>query len=251
MPFSDNRNFLLAWDQHEPKTQADQMTDQLPTTTTSNTALATPGTQDPFAALALVLLRPDVQGDIIKFIRGHWSTGKDGERGMDGARLVARMDKLMSGWRKWVNRQVVDARLGMVADGYEPPRRSDLGDTDENLWPVDDDGVPTDCWQFSFFLQFVDPSDSSIKYIWVAATHGAQKEIGAMSQAYADKRKHSPNALPLVELSSDFYRHRKYGRVDTPQLDIIGWVGEETPVPQAQVSSQANPNSDIDDEIPF
>jgi hypothetical protein len=207
---------------------------------------------DPFKALADRLHQPGMDGELLKFIRGRWAAGKDGEQGMDGAKLVARADLLMVGWQRWENKKVTDRRVGLIGEHYTPHHRAELGDMDESAWPRDNNGRSIDPWQLAYFLQFHAPDDPSIKYVWTASSKGAQKEIGALSGAYSHKRQFSPNALPLVALGSDYYKHEIYGRVDVPQLDVVGWASEEVPAVQAQVSNPVtNPNSDIDDEIPF
>jgi hypothetical protein len=206
--------------------------------------------QNPFMALALSLVRPDMDGEPLKFVRGHWSAGKDGEKSMDGAKLFACVNGLMWGWRKWVDKHIVDQRLGFVGDGSKPDHRDELGDMDENLWPLNGRGEPNDPWQFAFFLQFLDLNDRTIKYIWAASSAGARREIGCLCRAYAQRQ--SANALPVVMLEADYYRHRNYGRIDTPELSIVGWIDEETVAAQAQVSKPVTDVAcDLNDEIPF
>jgi hypothetical protein len=222
----------------------------LPAIRTDNSLVPAAVMQDPFMALALSLERPDMDGEILKFVRGHWCAGKDGEKSMDGAKLVAHVNSLMWGWRKWVDKRIVDQRLGFVADGSKPHHREELGDMDENLWPVNGRGEQNDPWQFGFFLQLFDLEDRSSKFVWAATSGGARKEIGALSRAYAERR--HPSALPVVILEGDFYRHKSYGRIDTPQLSIVGWIDEEMPVAQAQANKPVTEvNRELDDEIPF
>jgi hypothetical protein len=217
----------------------------LPSLTTYNPLAPADMMQDPFMALALSLERPDMDGEILKFNRGRWSAGKDGERRMDGVKLVACVDGLTWGWRKWVDKRIVDQRLGLIANGSKPHIRAELGDMDEDLWPLNSRGEANDPWQFGFFLQLLDLEDRSKKFVWPATSFGARKEIGVLSKAYAQRP--ASNARPVVMLEAGFYRHKDYGRVDTPELNIVGWVGEETPAPDVRVSAEAN--NDLNDEI--
>ena len=71
-------------------------------------------------------------GLLLKFVKGKYEVGDD-EVPL-GTQFVAHIDQLARGWIKFIDSQVADRRIGMVADGYKLPAREELGDTDETRW---------------------------------------------------------------------------------------------------------------------
>jgi hypothetical protein len=63
--------------------------------------------------------------------------------------------------------------------------------------------------------------------------------------------------LPIVALKTTSYKHKKYGRIEEPDLPVVGWHG----TPKSQTSDgnsstgprtgNAAANSDMSDSIPF
>ena len=85
-------------------------------------------------------------GRLLKFVKGEWLAGDDVLK--DGTEFVAHIDQLIRGWVKFEDGKVVDRNhLGKVADGFKPPSREELGDTDPKKWAEKDaDNRPRDPW---------------------------------------------------------------------------------------------------------
>ena len=66
----------------------------------------------------------------------------------DGTWCTAHADQISLGWQKWQDGKPVEPRIGLVADSFVPPPRSELGDTDNQQWELQDDGSRRDPWQF-------------------------------------------------------------------------------------------------------
>jgi hypothetical protein len=155
----------------------------------------------------------------------------------------------MIGWRRWWDKKVTNQVVGLVADRFQPPQRKDLGDLDQDKWERDNSGNEKDPWQFGFFLRLVDPENDDA-YAWAATSFGAKKAIGNLLGALAKQHKKDPTCcVPVVRLASDFYKHKDYGRVDTPKFEIVEWCASEmTPKLPAPDGSD---ESEMDDDIPF
>jgi hypothetical protein len=190
----------------------------------SNTAVAEVNWADPFASLANSLSQPGMQGEPIKFSKGRWLAGRGtSETDASGKLLVADVENLMTGWRCWKDKRLTDQLVGLVAEGFKPPQRNELGDVDSSKWEIDSGGNATDPWQFGFYLRLTDPETEEAAFSWAATSHGAKRAIGDLARAYAGqlKKTHPYRCSPVVKLASDFYKHRDYGRVDTPKLEIV------------------------------
>jgi len=212
-------------------------------------------------------VRQNFEGTILKYIKGNWTAGKDGTD-MNGAELLALVDRLAVGWTKWIDRRPVDYRVGFVSEGFRPPRRQDLDMQNENQWPENFSGNPKDPWQFGMHLPLFDESKAE-QYIFTTQSQGGRNAIAALAEAYADKRASGKNELPMVELGTDSYDHRSYGSVDIPLLNILGWKeppkivttpkalpsapmeGAAAATPERERIARRSMKDEMDDEIPF
>jgi hypothetical protein len=222
---------------------------------------------DPFSALAASLSAPGMQGEPLKFSKGRWFAGRsDAEQDVGGKLLIADLENLMTGWRRWWDKKITDQVVGMVADNFKPPQRNDLGDLENHDWERDSAGKPSDPWQFGFFLRLLDP-DSDEAFAWSATSNGARRAMGDLVNAFAKRRRKNPESCtPLVRLACDYYKHKDYGRVDVPKFEIVEWRASDSapslPAPDGSddaprrhrgdpISTGRPRQVDMNDDIPF
>jgi hypothetical protein len=145
-----------------------------------------------------------------------------------GTRCFAHANEIMFGWRKWVNNQLVETRMGRVADRFVPAQRHELGDTDESQWEAQDDGTRRDPWQFcaSVPLTRVDTGES---YVFSVSSKGGLRAVNGLTRTYGSRVRAKGDAagLPIVELQPDSYKHNRYGKIFFPVLHIVGWTGAD------------------------
>jgi hypothetical protein len=201
---------------------------------------------DPYAHLAKVAAE-ESGGAILKFAKGDWPSNDDV---LNGATMLADVAGLMIGWRKWVDSKIVDANIGYVADGFVPKNRKELGDLDAAEWPTNKSGERPDPWQYGLFLRLA--ADDGQVYTWSATSSGAKRAVGDLTRQVIRKRLN-----PLVRLATSNYRHRVYGKVVVPSLEVVGWADPDTALapptqaePVAALSAQKQP-VDLDDDLPF
>jgi hypothetical protein len=171
-------------------------------------------------------------------VKGKYELGDD--EVPPGTQFVAHIDQLARGWVKFTNGQVADRRIGMVADGYKLPAREELGETDEDQWEKDLTGTPKDPWVQQWYLALTGVETGEL-VTFVTGSKGGISAIGALCRIYA--RKYGIGVLPIVALRVRSYKHKMFGRIETPDLEIVGWDG----VPAQAAVQSYNP----DDEIPF
>jgi hypothetical protein len=184
-------------------------------------------------------------GRIIKFSKdGHWIAGLD-EENLDGCKMLADMDNLAVGWRKWKDSKIVANDVGFVRDNFIPKERNELDEVNEATWPKNNSGLPNDPWQWAYYLRFID-EDGNI-YMWTASSSGARRCIGELSRQYRRKLTN-----PIVELSAGSYKHRQYGKINTPVLKVVDWSDDTPALTDARPKPGAAPAPvDLDDSIPF
>ena len=185
-----------------------------------------------FEQYGSVASQSPMTGVMLKFSKGDWLLGPDEESIDNGAKFTAVMEELTVGWIKWVDGRPEQQIMGKVSEGYQPPRRKELGDDDESLWDVDDDNKPRDPWQFSNHLVLrtvgTDGSDEKDLFTFATSSRGGINAIGELCKAYGKMMRQKPDEYPIIELGVDSYNHsnKQYGRIKIPLLELVDWEGK-------------------------
>jgi hypothetical protein len=203
--------------------------------------------------------------DKISFVKGDWFRGGRDRVQINGTHWVSRPDWMIQGYEKWWDGKVIDYRIGYIIDGYIPPPREQLGDTNEEDWEVWNKG--RDPWAFKYTLPLFNQV-SGEQAVWQTDTRGGKDCLSILLQAFADRVDVHPadNAiLPVVELGSGSYAHEARGRIAFPTLDILTWAVPPSiprpslpqaplpkPEPQRVIEGpRASLAKELNDDIPF
>ncbi len=170
-----------------------------------------------------------IVGELLKFAKGDYLAGQDNREIPIGTRLIANMDTLETGWVCWVDGKPADHRMGLVAEGFAPAWRKDLGDNDKSLWALDDKGNPRDPWQKTEHIVLADPRDGTL-YTFVTSSVGGRNALRDLCCDYAHGRRQHPDKHPVIELGVDSYQHtnKQLGRIKTPMFTIAGWCPKDS-----------------------
>ena len=118
-----------------------------------------------------------------------------------------------------------------------------LPDNDPKSWTEKDSkGEPRDPWVAQWFLPLIAVATGDV-VTFVTGSKGGVAAVSNLCRAYG--RRHRDGLLPIVALRIHSYKHKQYGRIETPDLPIVGWEGAPTVMP-AQAAAD-----DLNDEIPF
>jgi len=205
--------------------EPEQPAPQVPAVQTGQRDLGPVNARNAFESYGQQMSISSITGTLIKFNKGDWVTGDDEDLD-DNMELVANMDQLMVGWIKWVDNRPAEQIMGPVAEGYQAPRRNELGDTNQDEWETDDQNRPRDPWQFSNYIVLKEPGqDASTDNLYTFATSskGGLGAIGALCREYGKDMRRRPDQYPIIRLGTDSYNHREYGRTKVPLLTIVGW----------------------------
>lgn len=192
------------------------------TTQTTGTAVAMPAEANPFAQYETENRRTSIVGDLLKFNKGDWLAGQDEREIDEGTRFVANMDELFVGWIRWEDKKPTEQLMGRVADNFKPARRSELGDTDKEAWPLNDDDEPQDPWQQSNYLLLRGVDDEQL-YTFTAGATGSRGAITELCGAYGREMRSKPDQYPVVEIGTGKYKHATYGWIKFPTFKVVGW----------------------------
>ena len=131
-------------------------------------------------------------GDLLKFGKdGVYVTGQENREIARGTQMVAYMDSLRVGWLRWEDGRPVEGPMGLVANGFVPPKRDALeGTPDESEWERDDKGRPVNPWQIANDVALFNPQDETF-YTFATSAKGGVGAIGMLSKAYGEHLRHS------------------------------------------------------------
>jgi hypothetical protein len=98
-------------------------------------------------------------GTFFKFAKdGRFRKTSDDEEIPEGKELVVIYDQIMGGWIRFCGKgNPPDRRMGPIFGGFMPPKREELGDTDDSQWEIGLDGKPADPWQHQLLLPLQNP----------------------------------------------------------------------------------------------
>jgi hypothetical protein len=183
-------------------------------------------TQNFFEKYGKAATMHSIVGRLLKFTKfGEFRAGQEEEQIDVGTRMAAHMSSLCVGFQKWADSRPADRVMGPVAQGYVPPKRDELGDTDKSRWDTFDDGRPRDPWQFTNTIVLVDMETGDL-FTFSTASRGGLDAIGQLALKYGERLRQHPDDAPVVELGCSSYQHsdRKIGEVRIPVLKLVDWI---------------------------
>jgi hypothetical protein len=165
---------------------------------------------------------------LVKFKKDKFVTAGDAELPL-GAQFVAYCADWQRGWVKFVDGELVEKRIGRVADRFKVPERDELGDLEKSLWDKDDDGVPQDPWSFQHYLPLENITTGE-RFVFVSSSVGGGIGVEMLCDKWARRLSSGLFGLPTVKLATGEFRTKKYGAVKRPHFEVVSWDDDEPPV---------------------
>jgi hypothetical protein len=184
-------------------------------------------------------------GRLLKFSKGHFLVGT--EEIPLGGEFVAHVQHWTRGWVKFKLGELVERKVGRVADGFVVPQRDELDDGIESLWEKGPNGQPTDPWTQQSYLPLEDVETGEI-VTFVSGSVGGRQAVSNLAARAA--RQMVMLGLPRVELAVESYKHKSFGRIDKPSFSIVGWTNPKPKAEVVQLVAEKN-HDEFSDEIPF
>lgn len=204
---------------------------------------------------------------ILKFISGNWTISDTPVS--PETKFAIFPDQVQHAWTCFRDSKVVEEISASVIDDDDgdPTEhivrgkgRSDLGDTDDALWPVDKAGKHQDPWAYGFSLPMVNV-DTGTMLVFRTASVGGR---GAVAGQVGNFQRNRQLGNPIVQLASASYKNKKFGGYTiVPVLRVVGY--DRPKAPGAAVGGSNGDGArvigetkvrdrevdDMDDDIPF
>ena len=84
------------------------------------------------------------------------------------------------------------------------------------------------------------------EFVFATSGKGGIGAIGELCKGYGKLYRQKPGMAPVIELSSDHYNHKTFGKTYVPVLKLVDWVREpdaDEPAAAPAVASAASPAS--------
>ena len=158
----------------------------------------------------------------LKFKKGDWIYGRNEdtfpENGFEG---IPNLPEIKYGWVCWKDGTLGDEFWVSISETL--PDKSTL--TDHGPYSQENDG-----WQqnvrFDIKILATKGVPETIMAQFTASSRGAQSATGSLLKQWArdgKEGKHLDKA-PVVLFGADFYKHKSFGRVDIPTMEIVRYV---------------------------
>jgi hypothetical protein len=196
---------------------------------TENKAVAQQGARNAYQDFADEVKQSGIEGSLLRFTKqGDWISGQEEEELPLGTELIMGLNTLKRGWQKWQDNKPVDARMGLVSEGYRPVNRDELGDMDEDNWEDDDTnkGQKRDPWQKTMVCLLKDPKTGDV-YTYATSSKSGITALGEAAQVYGNRLQdgEDPESMPIIQLQNSFYKHKTYGKIMIPVFEMTDqWV---------------------------
>lgn len=200
------------------------MTENLPATVTSNGAMTTGGSGNPFldaaedmgASSGALYLKFDGNTGIYSF-------GKDAEELPKGTRVALNPGELKRGWICWNDGKVLDEKMTRIVDG-SPASKGTL----EDHGPYED---AKDGWKEQSSAEFRD-IEGGEQFLFKSSSKGGNISLANLIRDYGKAFQMHPGDLAIIELQNvsfdakDPKTGKKLGKKFAPVFKIVGWENE-------------------------
>jgi hypothetical protein len=220
-----------------------------PPATTRATLPAVPASQDPVRDYLDEIAPASIVGRMVKFSKdGMFVTHDDGQPMNDTIPYAALCDQTLVGRIKFNGQgEKPDRHMGLLYDGFVPPARETLGDTDESQWETGLDGQPADPWQHQIYLVLQSTKTQEL-FTFVTPSKTGRRSVGNLLKHYERTRQTDESYYPLVQLKVGGFNHSdpRVGWVATPVFAVVGRI----PRADAAKPETLVRHNEMNDELP-
>jgi hypothetical protein len=168
---------------------------------------------------------------------GEWVHGSDDDEIADDSIFAVSVDSFFAGFQSWDDGELLGEEIALLT---EPPiRKVDLEDTGAEWKPL-----------IGFQLVCIKGADKGLQLVYKTTAKGGIKEVNDLMKrivAHVTAGKHGGKLVPLIGLAADSYKHKKYGKIYTPIVEIIDWTDA---MPETDAAPAADADDDYEDDEP-
>jgi hypothetical protein len=190
-----------------------------------------------------------MSGTFFKFTKdGTFCKTSDGEELKEGTEFRVIYDQTQAGWIKFMGKgNPPERRMGAIFEGHNPPKREELGDTDQEEWDIDEmTGRPADPWQFQILMPMQRVQDGEL-FIFQTSSVTGRRACDNLVAACIRMQTTEADCYPIIKLRISGFQHRneRIGWVKTPAFERVGKS------PKSDATVVQNADKQFNDDLPF
>jgi hypothetical protein len=176
------------------------------------------------------------EGSYLKLDKtGTWLYGADEIEVEPSSRWAINPQTMATGFAAWDDTEKVGEEMAPLTSDT-PIIRTNLPDVVAQWSP-----------QTAMQLKCVDGEDEGTEVLYSTTSKGGTKAFKVMVAAITAKiESGSAEMIPIVELEHEHYKHKKYGKIFTPVLKVVDWMGldalpepeKDTPEPEPEAEEE-------------
>ena len=165
--------------------------------------------------------------------QGEWLYGADDTEADAASEWVVNTASFFVGFQAWdEDGELLGEETALVTE--HPIIKADL----------DDVGAP---WKpmIGFQLLAIAGADKGTQAIYGTTSKGGIKAVNQLMKELVNRvkaGKHNGKLTPVIGLENDSYKHKKYGKIFTPVLEVIDWISDmvsDEPEPEPEPEQKA------------
>lgn len=165
---------------------------------------------------------------------GEWVHGAEDDEVDTQSVFAVDTESFFAGFQAWADGSLEGEEIRLLT---EPPvTKADLPDVGAE-WKA----------LLGFQLVCIDGADLGLQLVYKTTSKGGITEINTLMKsivAHVKSGKHDGLLIPEIKLAEDSYRHKKYGKIYTPVINVVGWVAA-MPTNDAKPEVVAEPEPEI------
>jgi len=171
---------------------------------------------------------------------GEWSFGAEEEIPEEDSRWACNPNSVQQGYICWPRNE--EDRGGGPLD----EQMYDAGDDIPFLadMPHREGGEWTD--QLSIGMKCMNGEDKDVEVVYKTNSKSGVRELNALIDDIIGQVEADGAPIPVIALKNDWYKHKKYGKIYTPVLEIVDWLdvsGQSTGDDDAEPEKEAKPST--------
>ena len=148
---------------------------------------------------------------------GHWVFGADQTEVEEVSLWAANPFSFVHGYIAWGNGEVLAEKLVPVSEPLPALDPAPAGA--QRGWEM----------QVGMMLVCTNGEDEGMQARFTATSVGGKRAVQTLAVAIADQVEKDQNKpVPLIDLKSEHYQHKTYGRIYTPIFDITDWLSMDS-----------------------
>ena len=143
---------------------------------------------------------------------GIWAFGAENIEPEPGSHWAVNPYSIEHGWACWGDGELLDER--MVPFNQPVPVKGELPDYGQS-WDQ----------QVAMQLRCMNGEDEGVTVLYKGTSTGLRNAVKSLIEDIVTQLQHDKEHLvPVIELETDSYQHKKYGQIFYPVLPIVNWI---------------------------